>query len=721
MAKADAMTFERIGRSHHLRIETAADLKQVVELDEAHWVATNAPTDTINCDSTFLRLLDSDGNGRITSRELTDAILWTGAVLCENSGITARETSLQLSAIDPEHEDGQRILQAAQKIISRSSAPETDQITLEQVRKVKADTEAMPISEAGVVLPEASEDSEIGQFITDAISVTGGTVHPSGASGIGVEQLTEFLSAVSGDLEWRRAGELPPGQSKTDIMPLGRDTADAYEVLAAVRGKIDQYFAQCEAVALDERFVQRMGWTEDELQGLDFDDPGVIEEVLTKAPLAKARRERELHFGEPVNPHYADLLERFRGQVTEAVLPERCEKLSVGQWRQIKSTFAAHEAYLSSRGSPAAAALDTDKLEAYLDDRFAGSVRALIAESANAALVLDNIRLVEKLMLYQGNLINLANNFVSFPHLYSEKHRAMFEMGTLVMDGRRFNLAVKCDDCSRHAELAKASNMYVLYVEVTPGGKDSYKVAIPVTSGDKGNLCVGKRGVFHDVSGRQCDARVLLIIENPICLREALWSPFKRLGRLLTGKIESLTTQAEKKLDTQASAAVSQVASGTEPAARPPTSLAAGGMIMGAGVAVAALGSAFAYVAKTIAEAGYLPIIIAILGAVVLVALPTSIVAFLKLRKRALSAILEASGWAINSRMRLTRSQRHFFTQRPGYPKGSKGVHRPAALLLGLLLLIAIIGVTAYLLKARIGVPMKPTSVPAVSSPKENR
>ena len=122
-------------------------------------------------------------------------------------------------------------------------------------------------------------------------------------------------------------------------------------------------------------------------------------------------------------------------------------------------------------------------------------------------------------------------------------------------------------------------------------------------------------------------------------------------------------------------------------------------MLMGAGVAVAALGGAAAYITKTFAEAGYLPVILAIGGAVLLVALPTSIVAFLKLRRRDLGAILEGSGWAINARMRLTRSQRRFFTQRPDYPKGAKGVRGIAWTVGVIVLLIAIIAIGGALIR----------------------
>jgi hypothetical protein len=697
MPDAPVMMFQRFGRSHHLRIETAEDLALLTKLDEAHWVATGAPIDCINCDATFLRLVDSDNNGRIMCSEVHEAIDWLLENLRDTSGVTERSMSLRLEAVDSDTGDGQRIRQSTGKMLSRLELPDAEEVTLSQVRQIKQQVESTPVSEAGVVLPRASRQEKIRQFLADVVAAVGGAEHPSGSPGVGAEQLEKFLSFAAAAVDWFDRGQMPSGAEKTEIMPLGDRTQAAYELLASLRGKIDQYFAQCEAVALDERFAQRMGWTEEELEDLDFDDASVIERVLQTAPLAKGRPDRALRLDEGVNPYYAGALERFRSKVMTPVLGEGGECLSAGQWQEIKRFLAAHQEWVQARPEPKMESLGIEKLRDYLDERYAKAVRKLIADSRRTAFDLDNIRLTEKLILYQAYMIDFANNFVSFPHLYDPSSRAMFEMGTLVMDGRRFNLAVRVSDRTRHMEMARTSNMCLLYVTVVPrsGGKE-YEVAVPVTSGGKGNLCVHKRGVFYDADGRECDARVVGIIENPISLPEALVSPFKRLGALVTGKIESFTAQAEKKLDTQAAVTMDRVttAPGAAEAAKPAakgSGLASGGMLMGFGVAGAAIVSAVAYIAKTVSESP-LSVVIGLLIAVLLVVLPTSLVAWLKLRRRDLSAILEGSGWAVNARMRLTRKQSRYFTNRPWYPAGTRGVSRiPWRGILVVAVLIAIV------------------------------
>jgi len=606
--------------------------------------------------------------------EVKDAIRWLLANLRDRSGLTEASQVLRLEAINTDHEEGKRIHRAASKILERLGTPGSDRISLEQVRRVKVEAESRPISEAGVVLPEAAEDPQIRQFMTDIVATLGGAPHPSGRPGVSQAQLDAFAKQARAYLDWRARGGIPAGQTRSAVMPLGARTPEAFGLYASLRGKIDEYFAQCEAVAFSPAVAEQIWANSAERASVDFSDPAAIRAFLEKAPLAKPRPDRLLCLDEELNPHYAAALAELKGKVLEPALGGDAKTLSEAQWQQVKDLFAAHEAWLKAKAGAAVERLGPGKLKEYLDERFSRTVQTLIARRAETAIELDNIRLAEKLILYQANLLTLANNFVSFPHLYDPARRALFEMGTLIMDGRHFNMSVKVADRAAHSSVAKTSNIFVLYVEVLPAGDEKYEVAVPVTSGGRGNLCVGKRGVFQDVAGRERDARVVQIIENPISISEALVSPFQRLGRLITGKIEAMATVAEKKLDATAAGAVDLIQKGPAqpaPAARPGAGLMAGGLLMGGGVAIAALGSAAAYITKTLASINKLKLLIGVFVAILAVMVPYSVMAFVKLRKRDLSAILEGSGWAINARMRLTFRQGRFFTQQPRLPAGA--------------------------------------------------
>ncbi len=697
---AEPMHFQMYGQAAHLRMRSANDLKHALALEPAHWVATSAPVESLQSDPDFLKLVDANGDGRITCHEVQGAIGWLLTTLADCSGVESGSNVLEMKAINDQVPEGARISRAAAKILARLGQADRTAVSLDQIRGIKHKTEAVPVSESGVVLPEAAKDNHLREFIQTIIAATGGTAHPSGSQGANAANLEQFLAATVGILAWRQAREIPTAEETTPIMPLGQSSPEDYDFLTTLRAKLDQFFAQCEAAALDARFVQHMGWTEAELQELDFDDPAVINQVLRDAPLARANPERLLPLQGPlINPYYAEALTELRQRIVKPVLQQNQDQISALDWQHIRNFFAPHQAWRESKPTPALDTIPRELLQKYLEPELAKAVRALMAESTRTAIALDNIRLTEKLCLYQAHLLNLANNFVSFPDLYSQERRALFEMGTLVMDGRRFNLAVRVGTRSEHVTMAKTSNMFVMYVAVTtPGGAAPIEVAIPVTAGNKGNLCLGKRGVFYDANGAEYDAKVLDIIDNPISFWEALGAPFRRLGKLITGKIESLTAAAGAKLEAQTTQAWDKVAKESQPPTAPTTHPAAAaapgnsaGMMMGAGVAVAALGSATAYIAKTLAETSWITIVSGIGGAILLVLLPTAIVAVIKLRKRDLSAILEGSGWAVNARMRLTREQGRFFTMRPAYPKTAKGLKNQICYRLILWLLILLV------------------------------
>ena len=64
--------------------------------------------------------------------------------------------------------------------------------------------------------------------------------------------------------------------------------------------------------------------------------------------------------------------------------------------------------------------------------------------------------------------------------------------------------------------------------------------------------------------------------------------------------------------------------------------------------------------------------ILVVAGAIII---PSLLVAVVKLRQRNMSSILEASGWAVNTEMRLTSSLGYLFTRVPKLPEGTKKQH----------------------------------------------
>lgn len=692
-ASLPSARFTKTGRAYQLDIATAVDLRIALDLNEAHWVATSVPVDTLHLDSRFLQLVDSDHDGRLKPRELKDAIRWCLEVLCDFRGLDAGDESVALTSINLRAEDGKRAHKAATKLLLQQAEEGATHVSLDQVREVRLQVEGLPVSEGGIVLPEATDDPTIRQFVEDLTATVGGVEHPSGAMGLDEEHLGQFLASAEAYLAWDAQGRASDEHTSTDILPLGSATAAAFAALDGVREKIDEYFAQCEAVQLDDRLADRITGIVDSDQ-TDFADLEDLRALLQRASLSRPTAERILRFDESINPGYTDSIARLREHVVGPMLDNR-DQLTHQQWQQTKQTFVAYEGWLSDQRGAELSPLGSERVRQYLEARTADAVRDLIAHSKQTTFVLDNIRALEKLILFQANLLQLANNFISFPDLYDPERRAVFEMGTAIVDGRRFNFAVKVTDRTEHAKLAATSSIYVMYLELVRQGSEQRPiVAVPVTAGGQGNLCVGKRGIFEDIEGRHWDARIVQIIENPIDLGGAITAPYRRLARIFTGKIDSLISSTEEKFDESAEQTMSAVSTAGESAATPASGAAVGGMLMGGGIAVAALLSAVTYVSAQIAK-NPLSILLGVLGAVLVLMLPATIRAFFKLRQRDLSAILEGSGWAINTRMRLTRRQALTFTARPPYPKGARG-RRAAGWLIALLIFVAVAAVGAW-------------------------
>lgn len=101
-------------------------------------------------------------------------------------------------------------------------------------------------------------------------------------------------------------------------------------------------------------------------------------------------------------------------------------------------------------------------------------------------------------------------------------------------------------------------------------------------------------------------------------------------------------------------------------------------MLLGGGVAFAALGSSAAFVLQSLSNTGARNVLITIASVVVGIMSLSALLGWLKLRRRDVATMLEASGWAFNDRIYLRRNLSHRFTRVPPLPAGS--IRRPGLL-----------------------------------------
>jgi len=690
------LRFQQYGQTYQLQIASAEDLGSILTMDESLWMATSAPVPAFRCDSKLLALLDADGNGRIHSDELKAAIRWLLDRLSDTSKVAEGADVLPLSFIRADAPDGQALIDSARYILDKQGPEPGESISLGQVRSFLGTIQSRPLNGDGIIVPEAGDSPEMEEFLRDAVGAMEGTQDASGRKGLSGQQLNDFLAAVPAHLEWRQRGQLLDGETESGVMPFGIETAQLCAVCRQHADEVDLFFELCRLAGFDARTQARLAGLEAHLQHLDPVSSEQVNVYLQNMPIATAQPSGVLPLAaEMINPLYRGWLRDLTQRVLPRVLDRTTDCLTEAEWRNVKAAFAPYEAYIAQKQGQAVEKLPTEKLQRYADPSYAERARRMVECDKRVAGILQQAQQVERLLLFHCHLVRFANNFVSFPQLYAEDQTALFEMGTLVMDGRWFSFAVNVENLAGHSAVAKQSNLLVMYVEVAGTAAEKFTIALPVTSGTKGNLAVGKRGVFFDVSGREYDARIVQIIDNPVSVREALGMPFVRLWRLVEGKIETWSGAAEKDFITAADKAVVVPGSGavSKPPAppKPGASPLPGNAFIGIGVVTAALGSAFAFVTKTFAGMSPGHILWGFLGAASAVMLPVALIAVLKLRRQDVSSLLEGAGWAINARMRLNRGQRRHFTRVSPFPEGAEGTPRRVLLRWLLVALVALL------------------------------
>ncbi|MBM3238734.1 hypothetical protein FJZ31_20785 [Candidatus Poribacteria bacterium] len=701
--------FEKYGGYYHLRISKIEDLEYLLMLADGRWMATSCPLFGLNVDPALLRFLDADGNGRIVSSEVRAAVRWLRERLRPYDTWITKQASLPLNIINIDHPDGKALESTARRLLRNLNLPNTTEISLEQVRNGQKIMAQADYNGDGIIPIEIIKEPETAQFACDLVATLAGVSDASGRKGINEAILDQFKKEANAYLQWYDQGIIPEGQTATAIMPFGAATPTMFQALAATADKVEQFFTQCALIRFEARMAERISPRDEELARLDYKDRQAILEHLRLAPLARPNPEGILSLDEGINEVYRGPINALRRQVLVPLFGEETTVLTEAQWRQILEKFARYEAWVKAKPGTAVEPLGVDQLRAYLAAPHDAAIRALIVEDKAVAGEIQQLQNLEKLLLYHQWLFEFVNNYVSFPYLFNPKRRATFEMGTLVLWGREFTFGIRVENRAVHSLLAKNSGIYLLYLQIT-GAKpeETFEIAVPVTRGDAKNFYVGKRGVFFTVTGQELDAQIMQIIENPISLWESIKEPFRRVYAMIGARFTQVATAIQKETETaitgttssqqtiqtglrQVQQTADQPAASTAVQPQPPA-MPAGvpgptvpgttrnstlrDLMIGAGFLVAGVGTAMKFLvdaARQLTQPQTLYMLLIMIGIFLVVTiLVTALAAWKKLRQRDLGVLLQASGWAINGRMRLIRAMARFFTRKTRIPKGAR-------------------------------------------------
>ena len=325
------------------------------------------------------------------------------------------------------------------------------------------------------------------------------------------------------------------------------------------------------------------------------------------------------------------------------------------------------------------------------------------AETANAdalAAAKAEYLPLRKLLLLHRDFYRLLRNFVTLEDFYDndEKTIASFQAGTLILDQRACKLCIRVNDLAKHDSQAPLSGMYLLYCncENKKTGK-KLQIVAAMTQGEIKNLSVGKNGIFYDNDGLDYDATVFKIIENPISIRQAFWTPYRKMAKWVEDKVNKSAAEKDAKAFDDMTAKA-DAAANPNAEKKPAFDIAKfAGIFAAIGMALGMIGTALAAVAGGLASLNWWQLIIVFICILLVISGPSMIMAWMKLRRRNLAPVLNANGWAVNADaiisvpfgLKLTEQVRFPFTKNP--VKKS-----PAGKICLVILLLIILGLGGY-------------------------
>ncbi|HEX2571692.1 MAG TPA: hypothetical protein VH877_19185 [Polyangia bacterium] len=676
------LRLRKLGGTYQFVVQDDTDLEIIDRIDPARWAATSVPRTTLHCDPAFLAALDPEGTGRIRVSQLIAARQWLFERITHRGRLRERSEVLFLSDLDTTRIAGQELRKAAERVVAELRLANPMCIALAELRAFRQGYKDLLANGDGVIPAELVGDEALAAVVRDVMATAGSAPDASGKGGVGLAEIDRFVERGRAWLAWQAAA----------VQPLGEDTEAAAGLIQALDAKIEEYFWVCELLRKEAQPPELLRLAEADLRTLGTADSPVLTEHFTRAALAMPLPSAELALDTVINPVYRERFAELRTRVLERVLGPGTRSLTYASWEKVKATFAGYFAWQREKPSEPFQTLGAARVQALLAGPELERLRELSRQDAAAGAELAKLDELEKLILLQRWLLDLANNFVNFSAIYDPAQTSLVERGSLVIDGRRLEFCVPVEDRAAHKAVAHESLLFLVYAQIIDKERaaPAYEVVAPVTSGERGRLRVGKRGIFIDTAGKEWDAVIVDLVDNPISLLEAIKAPFRRAAQFVQRKVEELTqkqqaaqedltlaridksvTQTNKALENASKEKARQELPEDAPKSKDSGSITPRDLLLGGGIALAAVGSALAYLVTALSRVEPLHVLAALGSVFAVIILVSGFLGWLKLRRRDMSLVLEASGWAVNLRIKITRGVGRLFAFEPAWPEGA--------------------------------------------------
>ncbi|MGB8298768.1 MAG: hypothetical protein WCG85_25350 [Polyangia bacterium] len=663
--------FFRAGDVDQVVLAEGADLDHLAELDQKLWMALSCPTRGLEFDSRTLDCFDTDHDGHIRSPEVLAAVDWAKQVFGNLDHLFVEGSAVPLTSINQKTQLGRDLLAASRRLLAKLGRADAGTLSAEDVAGAAEILAASRFNGDGIVPADSAEDEPTRRAIEDIIKVTGGKPDRSGKPGVDQATVDKFFEDVAATVVW-----LDQAEQNAAIRPLGNATPEAAAAVDAVRAKVDDHFARCRLAAFDGRAVTALGPAESDLVALAGKSLTNEAAEIAQLPLAAIGAARRLVLSDGLNPAWAAKVAVLASAAVRPMLGVDKTALIESDWTTIKDRLAPFVAWQAARPSDALAVLSDSRIRELHAGSFRRDLNALVVKDAAMEDQSSQIDLVEKMILFRRDLVRLVRNFVNFSEFYGQR-RAIFQAGTLYLDGRSCSLCLPVEDAAKHAAVAGLARAFLVYCDCTRKGGEKRSIVAVVTGGSTDNLMVGRNGVFFDHKGSDWDATVTRIIENPINIRQAAWAPYKRFVRMIEEQVAKRASAADEEARQKTQAAAMQTvhadkAKPEDATVKPPEAKKIDvGTVAAIGVAVAGMATFLSSILATFLGLGmWMPV--GALGLLLAISGPSMLIAWLKLRQRNVGPILDANGWSVNALAKINIPFGSALTKVAALPRGAR-------------------------------------------------
>jgi len=649
-----------------VKITTGEDIAHLDELDPKMWTVLSCPVTGLEIDEKSLAYIDADADGKIRVADVIATSQWlSGAV--KNLDVLVEETdSIDIEHLDQENAAGQKLYKSAKQILE-NLGKEGTVISLADTKDIAAIFAKTRFNGDGIITEASTDDADEKAAIAAAVAAFGGVADRSGAAGINAEMIENFYKALAEYAAWQAAVVEAPFGDKTDAAIAAYNALDAKVKDFFMRSKLAA-FSPDSAAALDVQTASIASISADNLTGKT--------DEIAAYPIARITGKPEIDLTAQVNPAWSAQFDLIK-----TVALEGKTVLTEADWAAVGTQFAAYTGWKAAKAGAAVEALGLDAVKKFIEQDKKAALLDLVAQDAALAEEAANIDMVDKFLHILRDFYRLVRNFVTLHDFYDKDRKvsAIFQSGRLIIDQRECRLCMKVSDMGKHNASAATSGMFLVYCDCTTKTKPGkLTIVAAVTVGEIGDLIVGKNAVYYDNAGLEWDAVITKIVDNPISVAQAFWSPYRRMAKTVENLINKSAADKDAKMMADATAKINAapaaLPAGTDPkaapAAAPPFDIAKfAGIFAAIGMALGMIGSALVSIFKGLKAMAWWKLILVFVAIMLVISGPAMVIAWLKLRRRNIAPLLNANGWAVNAASKISIPFGETLTDAAKYPK----------------------------------------------------